>query len=266
VKRYSRFWIFIYLLVYLTIEFSFFTANLDKFQHGGSVTLMIGLGLFAIMYIWYRARKIKNRYVEFVKLGDYVPTLQDLSNDRSIPKFATHLVYLSSADDNKEIEHKIIHSIFYKKPKRADIYWFVHVHVLDEPYTTEYKVTTVVPNEIIRVEFRLGFKVEQRIQLMFKKVIEDLVANKEVNIVSRFESLGKKNMKGDFRFVVIEKFLSRENELPLLDRIVMKGYFILKHISLSEERSFGLDPSDVTVEKFPLILSTTSNLNLKRVD
>lgn len=266
VKRYSRFWILIYLLVYLTIEFSFFTANLDKFKHGGSVTLVIGLALFAIMYIWYRARKIKNRYVEFVKMSDYVPTLQDLSNDRSIPKFATHLVYLSSADDNKEIEHKIIHSIFYKKPKRADIYWFVHVHVLDEPYTTEYKVTTVVPNEIIRVEFRLGFKVEQRIQLMFKKVIEDLVANKEVNIVSRFESLNKKNMKGDFRFVVIEKFLSRENELPLLDRLVMKGYFILKHISLTEERSFGLDPSDVTVEKFPLILSTTSNLNLKRVD
>lgn len=266
VKKYPRIWILLYLLVYLTIEFSFFTANLDKFQHGGSVTLMIGIGLFAIMFIWYKARKIKNRYVEFVKLADYVPTLQDLSNDRSIPKFATHLVYLSSADDNKEIEHKIIHSIFYKKPKRADIYWFVHVHVLDEPYTTEYKVTTVVPNEIIRVEFRLGFKVEQRIQLMFKKVIEDLVANKEVNIVSRFDSLSKKNMKGDFRFVVIEKFLSRENELPMFDRLIMKGYFVLKHISLSEERSFGLDPSDVTVEKFPLILSSTSILNLKRVD
>ncbi len=266
VKRYPRFWILIYLLVYLSIEFSFFAANLDKFEHGGSVTLVIGIFLFGIMYIWYKARKIKNRYVEFVPLNDYIPIIQDLSNDRSIPKYATHLVYLSSADDNREIEHKIIFSILYKKPKRADIYWFVHVHVLDQPYTMEYSVQTIVPNEIIRIEFRLGFKVEQRIQLMFKKVVEDLVANKEVNILSRYESLGKKNVKGDFRFIVIEKFLSRENELPMFDRIIMNGYFVLKHISISEERSFGLDPSDVTIEKFPLILSSTASINLKRVD
>ncbi len=266
VKRYPRFWIVIYLLVYLSIEFSFFAANLDKFEHGGSVTLVIGIFLFGIMYIWYKARKIKNRYVEFVPLNDYIPIIQDLSNDRSIPKYATHLVYLSSADDNREIEHKIIFSILYKKPKRADIYWFVHVHVLDQPYTMEYTVQTIVPNEIIRIEFRLGFKVEQRVQLMFKKVVEDLVANKEVNILSRYESLGKKNVKGDFRFIVIEKFLSRENELPMFDRIIMNGYFVLKHISISEERSFGLDPSDVTIEKFPLILSSTASINLKRVD
>lgn len=266
VKRYPRFWILVYLLVYLSIEFSFFAANLDKFEHGGSVTLVIGIILFAIMYIWYKARKIKNRYVEFVPLNDYIPIIQDLSNDRSIPKYATHLVYLSSADDNREIEHKIIFSILYKKPKRADIYWFVHVHVLDQPYTMEYSVQTIVPNEIIRIEFRLGFKVEQRVQLMFKKVVEDLVANKEVNIVSRYESLSKKNVKGDFRFIVIEKFLSRENELPMFDRIIMNGYFVLKHISISEERSFGLDPSDVTIEKFPLILSSTASINLKRVD
>jgi len=266
VKRYPKFWIVIYLLVYLSIEFSFFAANLDKFEHGGSVTLVIGIFLFGIMYIWYKARKIKNRYVEFVPLNDYIPIIQDLSNDRSIPKYATHLVYLSSADDNREIEHKIIFSILYKKPKRADIYWFVHVHVLDQPYTMEYSVQTIVPNEIIRIEFRLGFKVEQRVQLMFKKVVEDLVANKEVNILSRYESLGKKNVKGDFRFIVIEKFLSRENELPMFDRIIMKGYFVLKHISISEERSFGLDPSDVTIEKFPLILSSTASINLKRVD
>lgn len=266
VKRYPRFWIVIYLLVYLSIEFSFFAANLDKFEHGGSVTLVIGIFLFGIMYIWYKARKIKNRYVEFVPLNDYIPIIQDLSNDRSIPKYATHLVYLSSADDDREIEHKIIFSILYKKPKRADIYWFVHVHVLDQPYTMEYSVQTIVPNEIIRIEFRLGFKVEQRVQLMFKKVVEDLVANKEVNILSRYESLGKKNVKGDFRFIVIEKFLSRENELPMFDRIIMNGYFVLKHISISEERSFGLDPSDVTIEKFPLILSSTASINLKRVD
>lgn len=265
-RRTSKMLIMVYLLVYLTIEISFLIANLDKFEHGGKVTLVIAVFLFAIMYVWYRARKIKNRYVEFVRLEDYVPIIQDLSNDRSIPKYATHLVYLTSADDHKELEHKIIYSILYKKPKRADIYWFVHVHVLDEPYTTEYSVHTIIPNEIIRIEFRLGFRVEQKVQLMFRKVVEDLVANKEVNIVSRYESLSSHNVRGDFRFIVLEKFLSRDNELSLFEKMVMRGYFILKNISLSEEKGFGLDPSDVTIEKFPLVVSQTSAINLKRID
>jgi KUP system potassium uptake protein len=204
--------------------------------------------------------------VEFVRLEDYVPILQDLSNDKSITKYATHLVYLTSANNPKEIEHKIIFSILYRKPKRADIYWFVHVDVLDDPYTMEYAVQTIVPNEIIRVEFRLGFRVEHKIQLMFRKVVEEMVQNKEVNVVSRYESLSKNNVKGDFRFIVMEKFLSRDNDLPLWERLVMSGYFILKKFSLSEERGFGLDSSDVTVEKYPIIVSSVTDFNLKRVD
>src|SRR5690606_22553645 len=133
--------------------------------------------------------------------------------------------------------------------------WFVHVDVLDEPYTMDYVVQTVIPNEIIRIEFRLGFRVEHRIQMMFRKVVEEMVANKEVNVTSRYESLSKNNVKGDFRFIVMEKFLSRDNALPFLDKLIMRGYFLLKKMSLSEERSFGLDQSDVVVEKFPLIVS-----------
>jgi KUP system potassium uptake protein len=137
------------------------------------------------MYVWYRARKIKNRYVEFVSLNDYIGELEELSNDKSIIKHATHLVYMTSADDFREIEHKIIYSILYKKPKRADIYWFVHVHTVDDPYTCEYSVTHIIPNDIIRVEFRLGFRVQPRINLMFRQVVKDLVENSEVNITSR---------------------------------------------------------------------------------
>lgn len=265
--RVPKIWIALYLFVYLSIETSFLIANLIKFPapHNGYVTVFIAGGIFSIMYMWYRARKIKNRYVEFVRLEDYVPIIQELSNDRTIPKYATHLVYMTSANFNKEIEHKIIFSILYKKPKRADIYWFVHVDVVDEPYTMEYVVQTVIPNEIIRVEFRLGFRVEHRIQMMFKKVVEEMVANKEVNVTSRYESLSKNNVRGDFRFIVMEKFLSRDNDLPIFDKIIMRCYFILKKLSLSEERSFGLDQSDVTTEKFPLIVSKTSDIKLHRV-
>jgi KUP system potassium uptake protein len=258
--------IWLYLLVYLSIELSFLFANLDKFPHGGYVTLVVGGGLFLIMYIWFKSRKIKNRYVEFVRLDHYIPKIQELSNDRSVPKYATHLVYLTSADNPKEIEHKIIYSILNKKPKRADIYWFIHVDTLDDPYTAEYKVDHIIPNDIIRVEFRLGFRMEPRINLMFRKVVEDLVANKEVNITSRYESLERSNIVGDFSFIVMEKYLSQDNDLPIFERLVMKVYFWLKEISLSEERGFGLDVSNVTVEKFPLIVAPVTNLKLKRLE
>ncbi|MEO8415414.1 MAG: KUP/HAK/KT family potassium transporter, partial [Ginsengibacter sp.] len=193
-RRTPKFFIYLYLIVYLAIELSFLFANLDKFPHGGFVTLIVGGGLFTIMFVWFRARKIKNRYVEFVRLEQYLPTIQELSNDQTIPKYATHLVYLTSANNPKEIEHKIVYSILNRKPKRADIYWFVHVDTKDDPYTSDYTVETIIPNEVIRVEFRLGFRMEPRINLMFRKVVEDMVANKEVNITSRYESLQRNNV------------------------------------------------------------------------
>jgi len=264
-RRIKSGFIWVFLTLYLFVESLFLFALLQKFTHGGYITFMIGGVMFSVMYAWHRARKIKNRYVEFVRLEHYIPKIQELSNDRSVPKYATHLVYLTSADNPKEIEHKIIYSILNKKPKRADIYWFVHVDTLDDPYTMEYSVDHIIPNDIIRVEFRLGFRVEPRINLMFRKVVEDLVTNREVNITSRYESLERSNVVGDFSFVVMEKYLSQDNDLPILERMVMRFHFWLKEASLSEERGFGLDPSNVVVEKFPLIVSPVTDLKLRRI-
>lgn len=264
-RRINPVYIWIFLAVYLALESLFLFALLQKFTHGGYITVMIGGLMFVVMYVWFKARKIKNRYVEFVRLEHYIPKIQELSNDRTVPKYATHLVYLTSADNPKEIEHKIIYSILNRKPKRADIYWFIHVDTLDEPYTMEYKVDHIIPNDIIRVEFRLGFRVEPRINLMFRKVVEDLVANKEVNITSRYESLERSNIVGDFQFIVMEKYLSQDNDLPIWERMLMNFHFWLKDISLSEERGFGLDTSTVTIEKFPLIVAPVASIGLKRL-
>lgn len=257
--------IWLFLAVYLFIESGYLVALLDKFLHGGYITLIIGFFMFLVMYVWYRSRKIKNRYVEFVRLEHYLPMLQELSNDMTVTKHATHLVYMTSANNPKEIEHKIIYSILNRKPKRADIYWFVHVDTLDDPYTCEYEVDTIIPNEVIRVEFRLGFRMQPRINLMFRKVVEDMVSNKEVNITSRYESLQRNNVVGDFQFVVLEKFLSQDNELPFFERVIMRIYFAIKKLSLSEEKGFGLDTSNVAVEKFPLIVAPISSIKLKRI-
>lgn len=265
VHRTKSILIYIFLFIYIILEIGFLIALLEKFSHGGYITLIIAGLMFLVMYIWYRARKIKNRYVEFVRLEHYIPKIQELSNDKSVPKYATHLVYMTSANNPKEIEHKIIYSILNKKPKRADIYWFVHINTLDDPYTCEYKVEHIIPNDIIRVDFRLGFRMEPRINLMFRKVVEDLVANKEVNIMSRYESLANSGTVGDFQFMVMEKYLSQDNELPFIEKVIMKFYFWLKEHSLSEEKGFGLDLANVTVEKFPLIVAPVTKLKLKRI-
>jgi KUP system potassium uptake protein len=265
-KRTNKAIIALYLIVYVCIETCFLVANLDKFAHGGYVTVIIGSMLFAVMFVWFKSRKIKNRYVEFDRLDGYLPTIQELSNDNSIPKYATHLVYLTSANNPHEIEKKIMYSILNKKPKRADIYWLIHVDVVDDPYRMEYVVDTIMPNEIIRIEFRLGFRVEQRINLMFRKVVEDMVKNKEVNITSRYESLSKNKVTGDWQFIVMEKFLSHDNDLPLYERIIMNIYFYIKKFSLSEEKGFGLDSSYVVVEKFPLVVAPVQDISLTRVE
>jgi len=264
-KRANKILVYIFLIGFLIVETAYLVALMEKFSHGGYITLLIGGLMFVVMYVWFRARKIKNRYLEFVRMEHYVPKIQELSHDKGVAKYATHLIYLTSADNPKEIEHKIVYSILNRKPKRADIYWFVHVETLDDPYTSEYKVEHIIPNDIIRIDFRLGFRVQPRINLLFKKVLEDLVQNKEVNIISRYESLASTNTVGDFQFMVMEKYLSQDNELPFIERVIMKLHFTIKDISLSEEKSFGLDAANVTVEKFPLIVAPVTNLKLKRI-
>ena len=264
VKKWHIAIISLILLVFLTVEFSFFIANVAKIKQRW-MFLVFEVGIIGVMYTWYRARKIKNRYVELVRLEDYIPMMQALSRDRSVPKYTNHLVYLTSSDNRKEIEHKIVYSIFSKNPKRADVYWLVHVHTTDDPYTREYKVTHIIPSGVIRVEFRLGFRIDPDINILFKQVVAELVNNKEVIVQSNYNAVKNGNPIGDFHFIVMEKYLSSDNELPYIERMIMDFYFRLKKVSLSEERGFGLDPSNLTVEQFPLMVSPVAEMQLKRI-
>ena len=264
-KKFPNYVIVIFLVVYIVIEGTFLSGNLAKFIHGGWFTLSMGAVLFSIMWTWHTARKIRNRYVKFIAIEDYFNILKELSEDETVPKYASQLVYLTSANFNSEVESKIVYSILQKQPKRADVYWLVHVDVVDEPYKREYEVDFLVPNKVIRVDFKLGFRIEQQINLLFRKVVEDLVKKGEVNITSKYKSLNKHKIVGDFRFVVIEKVVSRSHSLSLYERFIMGFYGYLKTLSLSEERGFGLDLSFVTVEKVPLMLADPENVDLKRV-
>jgi KUP system potassium uptake protein len=265
IKKVKFIWIAFCFILYFSIEMSFLIANLKKFMHGGYVTLLIGGGIVMVMWLWFASKKIKNRLTEFVMLEDYHTILKELSHDLSVPKYATHLVYLTGSDNSKYIESKIMYSIFNKQPKRADVYWLVHIDVLDEPYTMEYKVDVILPDDLVRVDFRLGFRVEPKINLYFRKVVEDMVRNKEVDFTSRYTSLNKRNVIGDFKFVVLEKHLSNDNDLSAMEQIIMDAHFFLKEISLSEPSAFGLDTSSVVEEKVPLIIVPKENFEFKRV-
>ena len=264
-KKLPTYIIVTFLSVYLVIEGSFLAGNLVKFVHGGWFTLSVGLLLFVIMWTWFNARKIRNRYVKFIDISDYYGILKELSEDETVPKYASQLVYLTSANFDSEIESKIIYSILQKQPKRADIYWLIHVDVVDEPYKKEYEVNFLVPGKLIRIDFKLGFRVEQQINLLFRRVVEDLVKKGEVDITSTYKSLNKHKIVGDFRFVVIEKVLSRAHNLSFIESLMMAFYGILKHSSLSEERGFGLDLSFVTVEKVPLMLASPEAVDIRRM-
>lgn len=264
-KKYPKWFLNAFVTLYIVVEGAFLIANLEKFPKGGYITFIIALLLAMIMGIWYMAKLIRQRYIDLVPLDNYKQMLVDLSTDATIQKYATHLVYMTSANNPSLIESKIVYSILQKRPKKADIYWFLHVDVLDEPYRMEYKVTHIADEDIVRVDFRIGFRIAPRVNLMFRKVVADMVKNKEVDITSRYESLNKNNVIGDFKFVVLEKFLSYENDLPLFEKIILDIYFILKRFSLSEARAFGLDSSSVKIEKFPMVISPPKDLALKRV-
>jgi KUP system potassium uptake protein len=265
IKRVKWYFLTPLIGIYVLIEFSFLAANVTKFADGGYVTLFIAISLIAVMTTWYLAKQISKNYTKIVKIDDYKKVLGELSKDWTITKYATHLVYMTNASRVDEIEEKVLYSILHKRPKRADLYWFVHVNILSEPYKSEYRVTEILKDDIYRVDFNLGFREPTKINLMFKEVLKDMVKKGEVDITSRYESLNKNNILGDFKFVLSEKFLSNDSDLTFFEKIIMNTYFIIKKLSLSEEKAFGLDSSSVKIEKFPMVLHAPEKICLTRI-
>lgn len=263
VRKWRRELVFGIIAVFMLIEASFFVANAAKAGEAKPV-IIIALCIFTTMYVWYHARKINNRLVRFVSLKNYTSMINELSQDDLIPKFSTHLIYLTKANHRGEVEEKIIKSIFSKKPKRADVYWFVHIHRTDDPYTLNYHVEELLDDKVIKININTGFRVQPLVELYFKKIVQDLVANRELNLHIRPDGSTRYNPEPDFKFVVIEKFLSVENEFALGDGLLLNTYFWLKRLGQSDEKAFGLDKSDVVVEHVPLIYQPVGGFELQR--
>lgn len=262
IKKIKLSWVVLMLLLFSIIEVSFFIANVVKIKERW-MFLFFELFIFMVMYVWYYSRKINNRFLKFTNLVEQTPLLKELSEDDVIPKYATHLIYLSKADKTYEIEEKIINSIFSKKPKRADVYWFLHINRTNEPFTLNYEIIELLDDKVIKVILNVGFRVQPKVELYFKKIVQDLVSRKQLNLHIRPDGSTKYNTEPDFKFVIIEKFISVENEFTFKEGWLLTSYFWLKKLSISDEKAFGLDKSDVQIEEYPMVYSSVTNIPLK---
>lgn len=252
-------------LVFLTLEGSFLLANLDKFENGGWFTIILASVYFLIMYGWYFGRKIKNRYITFADLDKYLDMFRDLSADESVPRFATNLVYVVKANRIDQVESKVIYSIFNKLPKRANTYWFLHVNRIDEPNKFSYHVTQIIPGILIRVDFHIGFKVEPKINLYFREVLEDLEKSGELKLQSSFDSLRKHDFEGDFKFILIERIISRDYILSPWENFVLSLNNLVRHLRFSDIRTLNLDPANTIIEEVPITIGQPVNHRIRRI-
>jgi KUP system potassium uptake protein len=265
-KKISRVYIAVFLASYVIIEGSFLISNLHKFVNGGWFTIMMASFIFTIMYSWYKARSIKKAFLKFDKISDYSDVLKDLHNDHSIPKFSTNLVYLTRADYPTDIEAKIMYSIINKQPKRADLYWFFHVDIVDEPHTLEYKLEHIIPFVLVRVDFKIGFKVEPRINLYFKQILEDLMQKHEIDIISHYPSLRKYGILGDFKYIITDRVQNYDFDFSPIDQFIMQIHNLVKRIAITNVKAYGLDTSNVTIEKVPLMVDPPTKVRPTRIN
>lgn len=265
-RKWNKFLIWIIMLVLFIIESAFLMANLSKLMEGGWVVLLIGAIMITIMYISFRSGKMKQQMVVTEKITNYRNKLRSLSQDTTLPKYATHLVYLSKAPKDDEAESTLFYSILQKRPKRADFYWFVNFEVTDEPYTKEYKVTVLEKNDIYKIRFRLGFRIQPKLSIYLKMVIEEMLKNKEIDLDPHYHGFSDAHTIGDFRYVLVEEEMSSENDTPFVDQLVMQGYDLLRKFGGTPEKWFGIDGSVVTKELIPVVIAPTTDIKLKRLN
>ena len=263
-KGVSRFIMILFIAAYCTIEGVFLAANLSKFLAGGWCTMLIGCILFLTMYVWVRAIKIRRHYISAKPLDDYYQIISDIKADESIPKYASNLVYINHASKEGAVDDKLLYSIINKQPKRADHYWLINMEFVDTPDTLEYDCETLIPNTLYNVTMHIGFRIEPRVSLYLRQVVEDLVASKKVDLTSAYPSLRKNGIPGDFRFIIIHRVYYPENSVNRQQNLLMNLYSLISKIGIDDPKALGLDTSMVVVERVPLIINHRIN-NIRRI-
>ncbi len=242
-----------FVSMYLAIELGFFGANVIKFFEGGWLTMVLGGFIGICMYAWFNGRRIKNKFIKFVKLQKYVPIIKDLKLDETIPKYATNLAYLSRAKRDDEVEAKIIYSILRKQPKRADHYFILNIINQEDPFTFKYTVDEIMPGTIYRINFLLGFKIDRRINDYFDQVLKDMMDEDIIPSRSSHPSLRTHNVPPDLKYVIIDNSYINDRFLTVKEKITLNIYNFVKYIGSDDFKAWGVSPHNVVVESAPIL-------------
>lgn len=254
----------IFLVIYAGIEGSFFLANACKFMNGGWFTLMIAGIVTVSMIVWRNATNLRRNFIEYRKLSEYTDVISRLKEEKDIPRYASNVVYLSKSRVRGEVESKLIYSILNKDPKRADHYWIINPEFTDEPDTLEYDVDILVPDTVYEVHMRIGFRVEPRLTLYLRQIVEDLVGEGKLDLTSSVPALRKMGVAGNFKFIVIHRIFSASSQCGKMATVLMNLHSLMRRLSLADENALGLDTSNVTIETVPLIINTQAPRRIEK--
>lgn len=240
-------------IFFATIEFSFFLANMEKFAHGGFVSILIAGTLFFLMYSWYNGRRIKRRHTIYDQVDEqYINQIIKISEDKTIPKTATHLVYIVKANNKNYLESKIAYSLFKRTPKRADTYWFVRIKRTDEPYEFSYETTVYVPQKVFRISIRAGFKLGIHTDKYVTLIANRLEREGLVDLSSRYPSMQDAvEKRGDFQYMIVDRIF-RNVHLKPSGQILLSCYNFIKRMTTSDTQMYDIDPSLAVIETVPL--------------
>ena len=250
----------VFLVVFFAIEGLFLISSLVKFVHGGYVTVIITMAILAIMVIWYFGNKRRDTHMaesENVNLLDFIPQLEKLSQDSSIPTYATNLVYMTKLGKDYSIKRSIIYSILDQDPKRAKVYWFITVNQTAAPYECNYSVDMMNTRNVVNVTLNLGFKKSQHVNIYIRQIINSLLDKNIIDQQAPTYSMMPNRRVGSFKFVIQnQQFqdLGAQVYMSSLDRMLIGGRLLLQNITVPPALWYGLEFSDVVEEKVPLFL------------
>lgn len=256
---------FAFLAFFGGLEGTFFVSSLNKFSRGGYVALIMAFLLLGVMIVWHVGTGIEDSQSVRLPLDQYLRKLGELRRDQTQELLADNLVYVTKDSQKETLDRDILYSVFDKKPKRANAYWFIDITVTDEPYTAEYTVDSMGTDFVFRVQLRLGFKVNQRINVYLRQITGDLVERGELPPQKRKYSIYEPGVIGTFRFCMLRKVLVPESDIPSYKRGAISLKYALRHFAGSPARWYGLENSALIIEYVPLFVKMKASHPLVRV-
>jgi KUP system potassium uptake protein len=266
IKRFPRYRYFniIIFAVFVVIEGIFLMSNLGKVMHGGAFTLILSLIFFTLLLLYYKAKQLRRNITDYVPMTKVVPLLNAVKSDPGILYEASNLVYPTRSTSPKKLDSTVFFSLFNKRPRKAGVYWFLHLDIISDPWGVHYTVNEVIDKSCYFVRLQLGFKEEHRVEYMMRKIHAKMVEKGELTGESVFESVKGQFAEPDFKFIVLNTRVATDNELSGFQSLCVKAYRFVKLTGLKPAEDFGLDKTNVAVEYIPI--SVTKQLDQELVE